>query len=72
MQIMVKCCECNRIRVKDTWLTEQGIDTQDVVFSHSYCPTCLKRMLDEVDAWAAEPERIAPVTILDLHPVAGG
>ncbi len=72
MEFMVKCCECNRVRMGERWLPELEAVRERTVFSHSYCPECLCKIMAQLEAWS--PSSVleeAPVGA-ELNPVAGG
>lgn len=55
MKFMVKCCECDRIRVEGQWIPEPQKGREGHVYSHSYCPDCLRRIMAQIEAWTPEP-----------------
>ena len=69
MDFMVKCCECNRVRISETWIPEKSLVTGPVVFSHSYCPDCLRKIMQDIESWSPSQEW-APETA--LHPALDG
>ena len=72
MNFMVKCCECNRVRLEGKWTPNYPAVEGKVLFSHSYCPECLGRIMAQLEAWHPAPELEPAPAPLDLHPVAGG
>jgi len=40
--IVVKCCACRRVREDGHWLFPQNIPERNSIYSHTYCPACLK------------------------------
>ena len=47
-EIVVKCCKCHRVRVNGEWEQIEG-DSEDQIYSHSYCPTCLAEVHAELE-----------------------
>jgi len=75
MNFMVKCCECNRVRLENNWLPEyEAVKSNKTIFSHSYCPDCLRKIMAQLEAWSPAPEREAEAlpAALDLHQAVGG
>ena len=72
MDFRVKCCECNRVRVKGQWLRDDGAMSQNVMFSHGYCPDCLKRIMTSIEAWDPRADIDQQRVSLNLHPVLDG
>jgi hypothetical protein len=48
---IVKCCECGQIRVGTRWQQERMQADRLVIYSHTYCPPCLQRVLQEFDEY---------------------
>lgn len=46
--IVVKCCECNRVRREGQWLSQEDHEQHNVVYSHGYCPACLVRAYEHM------------------------
>ncbi len=44
--MVVKCCQCRRIREDGTWLDETGADNLEA--SHTYCPECHAEVVKEI------------------------
>ncbi len=47
--LIVKCCECGQIRTGTRWQQERKQPDRLVIYSHTYCPVCLQRVLQEFD-----------------------
>ena len=72
MNFMVKCCECNRVRLEDKWVPEHEAVGGKVIFSHSYCPECLHKIMAQLETWNPSPELTTEPATLDLHQAVGG
>jgi hypothetical protein len=46
---MVKCCKCHRVRVNGEWERIDQGDSEDQMYSHSYCPACLAEVHAELE-----------------------
>ncbi|OQA24560.1 MAG: hypothetical protein BWY59_02156 [Verrucomicrobia bacterium ADurb.Bin345] len=49
-EIAVKCCACRRVLENGNWLEDPGALPGFLVYSHTYCPTCLKDVHESLDA----------------------
>ena len=48
-EIVVKCCKCHRVRVNGEWERIDQGDSEDQIYSHSYCPVCLAEVHAELE-----------------------
>jgi hypothetical protein len=46
-QLIAKCCDCGDVRTAHGWRQEpeQGQGAARRVYTHTYCPTCLARII---------------------------
>jgi hypothetical protein len=44
-QLIAKCCYCGYIRTDHGWRQEQVQGAERRVYTHTYCPTCLARII---------------------------
>ena len=72
MQFIVKCCECNRIRMEDRWLPDIHQHAERVSYSHSYCPDCLCKIMAQLEAWDPSQELAEVPAEMPLHQAVGG
>ena len=62
--VVVKCCRCHRIRVNNNWVKEPSFLSKNVNHSHTYCPSCLGTVMEELEhlpsvpALGVEPELV--------------
>ncbi len=72
MSLLIKCCECQRIRLNNAWIPEHEVPVADALFSHGYCPECLDKMMAQVEAWDPALDLKFGRRPLNLDPVLGG
>ncbi|MBU1692423.1 MAG: hypothetical protein KJ726_10130 [Verrucomicrobia bacterium] len=48
INIMVKCCRCNRVRVESNWIFRDTEPEGFSFYSHGCCPACLKAAFAEI------------------------
>ena len=48
-EIAVKCCKCHRVRINGKWEIVAENDSDDQIYSHSYCPACLAEVHAELE-----------------------
>jgi uncharacterized protein YlaI len=48
--MVTQCCQCQRIRQEDRWVTLQESPLAGEPVSHSYCPHCATRLMCEIKA----------------------
>lgn len=48
-EVVVKCCKCHRVRVNGKWEHVDQDDSEEQVYSHSYCPECLAEVHAELE-----------------------
>ena len=58
--VVVKCCRCHRIRVNNNWVKEPSFLSKNVNHSHTYCPSCLGTVMEQLD-------RLQPVPDLEVE-----
>ena len=54
--VVVKCCRCHRIRVNNNWVKEPSFLSKNVDHSHTYCPSCLGTVMEELERLPSVPE----------------
>jgi UTP-glucose-1-phosphate uridylyltransferase len=47
--IIAKCCVCGKIRTGKKWVEDAEFLQDKILYSHTYCPTCLERVLAELE-----------------------
>jgi ribosomal protein L44E len=47
--LVIKCCECKRVRTQSGWLQEVDAAQQRHDYTHTYCPACFKHALQSID-----------------------
>jgi hypothetical protein len=49
--LVVQCCQCSRIQVNNKWVKKPVFLSQDMEYTHAYCPSCLSLVIKEVEAY---------------------
>ena len=47
--IVAKCCKCHRVRIHGEWEDIGKDNSEDQMYSHTYCPTCLAEVHAELE-----------------------
>ena len=55
-KIVGVCLECGRVRQDGRWVVAAEIDleSENVVYSHGYCPECVPVVMQAVTEWTRE------------------
>ena len=46
--MVIQCCVCRKIRQGTSWVAAQQTPQNRNEVSHSYCPECAKRAIEEI------------------------
>lgn len=63
MDIIVQCCECQRIRQDDAWIIPSFTYPKNVEISHGYCPACATKAIQAVEDYkrVKDSESLLPI-----------
>ena len=53
--MLIQCCVCKKYRHKGRWVRNDPRVEHEGRVSHSYCPLCAARAVEEIRTWRRDP-----------------